>query len=145
MLGRDDTARTINSILSSQVERFLVAPIGPLTDHMPAGAIEKASSALTEKLSPPPASVCRRRSPSLTSVAWCARRSRIIPIAKLEALVLSVAQHHLKTIELFGALIGFWIGVGTGNLFLVYLRAEVIVVSEPRAVATGSSARHLYR
>ena len=33
------------------------------------------------------------------------------PLERLEALVLSVAQHHLKTIELFGAVIGFFIGV----------------------------------
>ena len=33
------------------------------------------------------------------------------PIEKLEALVLSVAKHHLRTIELFGLLIGFFIGV----------------------------------
>jgi hypothetical protein len=34
------------------------------------------------------------------------------PIEKLKELVLSVAQHHLKTIELFGEIIGFIIGVG---------------------------------
>ena len=39
------------------------------------------------------------------------------PIEKLEALVLSVAQHHLKTIELFGAAIGFFIGVGQAIYF----------------------------
>jgi uncharacterized membrane protein YheB (UPF0754 family) len=33
------------------------------------------------------------------------------PADKLEALVLSVAAQHLKTIELFGALIGLIIGV----------------------------------
>src|SRR6185436_5307744 len=43
VLARDDTARTINAILSVQIERFLVAPIGRLADHMPEGAIEKAS------------------------------------------------------------------------------------------------------
>ena len=50
VLARDDTAQTINGILTSQIERFLVAPIGRLGDHMPAGAIEKASAALTEKI-----------------------------------------------------------------------------------------------
>jgi uncharacterized membrane protein YheB (UPF0754 family) len=39
------------------------------------------------------------------------------PIEKLEELVLSVAQHHLKTIELFGAIIGFFIGVGQAIYF----------------------------
>jgi uncharacterized membrane protein YheB (UPF0754 family) len=41
---------------------------------------------------------------------------------KLESLVLSVAQHHLKTIELFGAIIGFFIGVGQAIYFwMTYL------------------------
>ena len=117
VLGRDDTARTINSILSAQVERFLVAPIGPLTDHMPAGAIEKASSALTEKI----VAAARERLPAAIAefdVGGLVRQKvSDYPIAKLEALVLSVAQHHLKTIELFGALIGFWIGVGQAIYF----------------------------
>jgi hypothetical protein len=38
-------------------------------------------------------------------------------IEKLEELVLSVAQHHLQTIELFGAIIGFFIGVGQAIYF----------------------------
>ena len=117
VLARDDTARTINSILSAQVERFLVAPIGPLTDHMPAGAIEKASSALTEKI----VAAARERLPAAIAefdVGGLVRQKvSDYPIAKLEALVLSVAQHHLKTIELFGALIGFWIGVGQAIYF----------------------------
>jgi hypothetical protein len=39
------------------------------------------------------------------------------PIEKLEELVLSVAQQHLKTIELFGAIIGFFIGVAQAIYF----------------------------
>jgi non-ribosomal peptide synthetase component F len=50
ILARDDTAKTINGILSAQIEQFLITPIGRLADHMPAGAIEKASVALTEKI-----------------------------------------------------------------------------------------------
>ncbi len=112
VLARDDTARTINAILSSQIERFLVAPIGRLGDHMPAGAIEKASAALTEKIT----AAARERLPAAISEfdvgGLVHRKVSDYPLDKLEALVLSVAQHHLKTIELFGAVIGFWIGVG---------------------------------
>ena len=117
VLGRDDTARTINSLLSSQIDKFLVAPIGRLADHMPAGAIEKASSALTEKI----VLAARERLPAAIAefdVGGLVRQKvSDYPIAKLEALVLSVAQHHLKTIELFGALIGFWIGVAQAIYF----------------------------
>jgi len=117
VLGRDDTARTINSLLSSQIDKFLVAPIGRLADHMPAGAVEKASSALTEKI----VLAARERLPAAIAefdVGGLVRQKvSDYPIAKLEALVLSVAQHHLKTIELFGALIGFWIGVAQAIYF----------------------------
>ena len=111
VLARDDTALTINAILNSQIEKFLIAPIGRLGDHMPAGAIEKASAALTEKIT----AAARERLPALIAefdVGGLVRQKvSDYPIEKLEALVLSVAQHHLKTIELFGAVIGFWIGV----------------------------------
>lgn len=117
VLARDDTATTINGILSTQIERFLVAPIGRLGDHMPAGAIEKASAALTEKIT----AAARERLPAAIAefdVGGLVRNKvSEYPIEKLEALVLSVAQHHLKTIELFGALIGFWIGVGQAIYF----------------------------
>ena len=117
VLARDDTATTINGILSTQIERFLVAPIGRLGDHMPAGAIEKASAALTEKIS----AAARERLPAAIAefdVGGLVRRKvSEYPIERLESLVLSVAQHHLKTIELFGALIGFWIGVGQAIYF----------------------------
>src|SRR5262249_15606851 len=50
LLGRDDTARTINAILSAQIERLLIAPIGRLGDHVSQGAMERASSALVERI-----------------------------------------------------------------------------------------------
>jgi len=50
-------------------------------------------------------------------LALGAERGRLMWQLVLEALVLSVAQHHLKTIELFGAIIGFFIGVGQAVYF----------------------------
>ena len=117
VLARDDTAGTINGILSAQIEKFLVTPIGRLADHMPTGAIDKASVALTEKI----VAAARERLPAAIAefdVGGLARQKvSDYPIEKLEALVLSVAQHHLKTIEMFGAIIGFWIGVGQAIYF----------------------------
>jgi uncharacterized membrane protein YheB (UPF0754 family) len=117
VLARDDTAKTINGILSAQIEKFLITPIGRLLDHMPAGAIEKASDALTEKI----VAAARERLPAAIAefdVGGLVRQKvSDYPIEKLEALVLSVAQHHLKTIELFGAIIGLWIGVGQAICF----------------------------
>lgn len=117
VLARDDTAQRINGILSSQIERFLITPIGRLGDHMPEGAIDRASSALTEKI----VDAARERLPAAIAefdVGGLVRQKvSDYPIQKLEALVLSVAQHHLKTIELFGAIIGFWIGIGQAVYF----------------------------
>jgi len=117
LLAHDQTARTINAILSSQVERLLIAPIGRLGDHVSANAMQRASSALVERIT----LAARERLPVTIAefdVGGLVRKKvSDYPIEKLEELVLSVAQHHLKTIELFGAIIGFFIGVGQAIYF----------------------------
>ncbi len=117
LLGREDTARTINLILSSQIERLLVAPIGKLGDHVSTPHVDQAREALVERIT----SAARERLPAAISefdVGGVVRRKvGDYPTDKLEALVLSVASHHLKTIELFGAIIGFVIGLGQAMYF----------------------------
>lgn len=117
LLARDDTARTINAILSAQIDRLLIAPIGRLGDHVSQNAMERASSALVERIT----LAARERLPVAIAefdVGGLVRKKvSDYPVEKLEALVLSVAQHHLKTIELFGAVIGFFIGVGQAIYF----------------------------
>ncbi|HEY6805771.1 MAG TPA: DUF445 family protein [Pyrinomonadaceae bacterium] len=112
LLSRDDTARTINAILTSQVERLLIQPIGRLGDHVSETSMHRASSALVDRIT----TAARERLPLAIAefdVGSVVRRKvSDYPIEKLEALVLSVAKQHLKTIELFGAIIGFIIGVG---------------------------------
>jgi uncharacterized membrane protein YheB (UPF0754 family) len=117
LLSRDQTARTINAILSAQIERLLIAPIGRLGDHVSPTALQRASAALVERIT----QAARERLPVAIAefdVGGLVRRKvSDYPIEKLEDLVLSVAQHHLKTIELFGAIIGFFIGVGQAIYF----------------------------
>ena len=117
LLSRDDTARTINAILSSQIERLLIQPIGRLGDHVSRNAMERASSALVERIT----AAARERLPVAIAefdVGGMVRKKvSDYPLEKLEELVLSVAQHHLKTIELFGAVIGFFIGVAQAIYF----------------------------
>lgn len=125
LVSRDDTARTINAILSSQIERLLIAPIGRLGDHVSQHAMERASSALVERIT----FAARERLPVTIAefdVGGLVRKKvSDYPNEKLEALVLSVAQQHLKTIELFGAVIGFLIGVGQAIYFwLTYVPAR---------------------
>ena len=117
LLAHEQTARTINAILSSQVERLLIAPIGRLGDHVSENAMQRASSALVERIT----DAARERLPVAIAefdVGGLVRKKvSDYPIEKLEELVLSVAQQHLKTIELFGAIIGFFIGVGQAIYF----------------------------
>ena len=117
LLSRDQTARTINAILSAQIERLLIAPIGRLGDHVSPTALQRARAALVERIT----QAARERLPVAIAefdVGGLVRRKvSDYPIEKLEELVLSVAQHHLKTIELFGAIIGFFIGVGQAIYF----------------------------
>lgn len=111
VLSREETARTLNALLTAQVERLLVAPIGRLSDHVPEDKVRAASAALTERIT----NAARERLPAAIAefdIGGIVREKVTgYPVEKLEALVLSVAKQHLKTIELFGAAIGLVIGV----------------------------------
>jgi uncharacterized membrane protein YheB (UPF0754 family) len=117
LLSRDDTAKTVNAVLASQVERLLIAPIGRLGDHVSRNSMERASSALVERITV----AARERLPVAIAefdVGGLVRKKvSDYPIEKLEELVLSVAAHHLKTIELFGAIIGLFIGIAQAIYF----------------------------
>ena len=80
-------------------------------------SMERASKALVERIT----AAARERLPTAIAefdVGGLVRKKvSEYPIEKLEELVLSVARHHLKTIELFGAIIGFFIGVGQAIYF----------------------------
>jgi uncharacterized membrane protein YheB (UPF0754 family) len=117
LLSRDDTARTINAILSTQIERLLISPIGRLGDHVSRNAMERASSALVERIT----FAARERLPVAIAefdVGGLVRKKvSDYPLEKLEDLVLSVARDQLKTIEIFGAVIGFFIGLAQAIYF----------------------------
>jgi uncharacterized membrane protein YheB (UPF0754 family) len=119
LLSRDDTARTINAILSTQIERLLISPIGRLGDHVSRNAMERASGALVERIT----EAARERLPVAIAefdVGGLVRKKvSDYPLEKLEELVLSVAKDQLKTIELFGAVIGFFIGVAQAIYFWI--------------------------
>jgi uncharacterized membrane protein YheB (UPF0754 family) len=124
VLAREDTARTINSILSAQIERLLIAPIGRISDHLPEQTVARASDALTERIT----SAARERLPVAIKefdIGGIVRNKvASYPGEKLEALVLSVAQQHLRKIELFGAIIGLFLGLSQAIYFgLKYYRA----------------------
>src|SRR5205085_3396059 len=117
VFAREDTARTINNILSAQVERLLVAPIGRLSDHVPEDTVHKMTTALTERIT----NAAQERLPAAIAefdIGGIVRQKVAgYPVEKLEELVLSVAQQHLKTIEIFGAVIGLVIGIAQATYF----------------------------
>jgi uncharacterized membrane protein YheB (UPF0754 family) len=47
------------------------------------------------------------------------------PVEKLETLILSVAQQHLRTIEVLGGVIGFVLGVISSIFFKIFLNLKL--------------------
>ncbi len=111
ILSREETARTVNAILTAQIEHLLVMPIGRLSDHVPTDTVRNASEALTERIT----LAARVRLPAAIAefdIGGIVRNKvSEYPMEKLESLVLSVAQQHLRTIEMFGAAIGLILGI----------------------------------
>ena len=64
----------------------------------------------------------QRAQPHLAAMAAQREKIKTYPAEKLENLVMSVAKEHLRTIELFGALFGFVIGVLQSIQFYFYAK-----------------------
>ncbi len=111
VLSREETARMVNAMLASQVEKLLVRPIGRVGDLVPEEKVRRAAAQLSERIE----SAARERLPQAIAEFDIGRivQEKVsgYPVKKLEDLVLTVAKQHLRTIELFGLLIGFVIGV----------------------------------
>ncbi|MDQ3321074.1 MAG: DUF445 family protein [Acidobacteriota bacterium] len=111
ILSRRETSNFINSVLGGQIERLLAAPLGKLSDHISEEKVRRAGKSLTETI----ISAAREKLPEAIREFDIGNvvREKInnYPVEKLEALVLSIAKEHLRTIELFGALFGLIIGI----------------------------------
>lgn len=111
ILSREETSLIINGVLANQFERLLSTPIGRLSDHISEDKVRQAGKSLTETI----ISAAREKLPEAIKEFDIGNvvREKIndYPVEKLESLVLSVAKEHLRTIELFGALFGFIIGI----------------------------------
>ncbi|MCV5111616.1 hypothetical protein OFM52_30655, partial [Escherichia coli] len=86
---------------------LLVAPIGRLSNYISDDMIKQAAQALAERI----VASAQERLPATIKefdVGGIVRRKvSDYPVEKLEELVLSVSRQHLRTIELFGLVIGF--------------------------------------
>ncbi|HWW74189.1 MAG TPA: DUF445 family protein, partial [Pyrinomonadaceae bacterium] len=116
VLSREETARAVNALLAAQVEKLLVRPIGRVGDLVPEEKVRRASLMLADRIE----SAARERLPTAIAEFDIERivQEKVAgyPIKKLEDLVLSVAKQHLRTIELFGLFMGFFIGIVQASL-----------------------------
>ena len=122
IVGREDTSKIINAMLATQIDNLLAAPIGRLSDNIAEEKLLAASEGFADTI----ISAIREKLPEAIKefdVGGVVREKIMnYPAEKLEALVLSVAKEHLRTIELFGALFGFFIGVLQAVQFYFYAK-----------------------
>lgn len=122
ILSRQETSNIINELLSSQIDRLLSAPIGKIGDHIPEEKIRHATSSLTDAIISATASKLPEAIKEFDVGGLVREKIKNYPAEKLETLVLSVAKEHLRTIELFGALFGFAIGLLQAIQFYLYAK-----------------------
>jgi uncharacterized membrane protein YheB (UPF0754 family) len=124
VLRRPETARTLNAIMSAQVERLLSQPIGRPTDYLSADSLQRTSLALSERIT----EAARERLPAAITefdIGGIVRNKVAeYPVEKLEALVLRVAGQHLRTIELAGLVIGLALGLVQAFYFWLRFRGR---------------------
>ena len=122
ILSREETSNIINSVLSKQIENFLAAPIGRLSNHISEDKVRQAGKSLTETI----ISAAKEKLPEAIrefDIGGVVREKiNNYPSEKLEALVMSVAKEHLRKIELFGALFGLLIGIAQAIQFYFFAR-----------------------
>ena len=122
IVGREDTSQIINAMLATQIDNLLSAPIGRLSDNIAEEKLRAASEGFADTI----ISAIREKLPEAIKefdVGGVVREKIMnYPAEKLEALVLSVAKEHLRTIELFGALFGLFIGVLQAVQFYFYAK-----------------------
>jgi uncharacterized membrane protein YheB (UPF0754 family) len=122
VIARDDTSKIINDMLARQVDRLLATPIGKLSDNVSEEKLRAASESFADTI----IAAIREKLPEAIKEfdVGSVVREKIMnyPAEKLEALVLSVAKEHLRTIELFGALFGLFIGILQAVQFYIYAK-----------------------
>lgn len=125
IIASENTSRLVNDMLSRQIENLLAAPIGKLSDKIEEEKLVSASETFSDTI----IAAIREKLPEAIKefdVGTVVREKiKTYPVEKLEALVLSVAKEHLRTIELFGA--GFGLAIGIVQGALLYFREMLLV------------------
>ena len=116
IIAGENTARLVNDMLSRQIDQLLAAPIGKLSDKIEEEKLVSASETFADTI----IAAIREKLPEAIKEFDVGNvvRQKIMnyPVEKLEALVMSVAKEHLRTIELFGAAFGLIIGLVQGAI-----------------------------
>lgn len=122
ILENEDTTKIINSVLSKQIDSLIHTPIGKLSNHISEEQVRKTGDSLTNTI----VEAAKQKLPQAIKdfdIGGVVKdKVDNFPAEKLEALVMSVAKEHLRTIELFGALFGFVIGIGQAIQFYFFAR-----------------------
>ena len=108
-------------VLATRVEEWVFRrPLGKLSARLPADVREEMEEGLCRQL----AELLKREIPPLVETLNVRRmveeKVNSLDILKVEGLLLSIMQEQFKYINLFGALLGFLIGLG--NLLILGLR-----------------------
>ncbi len=122
ILARDETSNIINEMLAAEIDKLLSRPIGKLADHIPGGKLRAASASLTDAIVAATSAKLPEAIAEFDVGGVVKEKIKNYPAEKLESLVMSVAKEHLRTIELFGALFGFIIGVLQSIQFYIYAK-----------------------
>ena len=122
IIANENTSRMVNNMLSGQIERLLAAPIGRLSDKIEEQKLLSASETFADTI----INAIREKLPQAIKEfdVGSVVKEKIMnyPVEKLEALVMSVAKEHLRTIELFGAVFGLMIGIVQAIQFYFYAK-----------------------
>jgi uncharacterized membrane protein YheB (UPF0754 family) len=120
IVSREDTSKIINSMLATQIDNLLAAPIGKLSDNISEEKLFAASEGFAETI----ITAIREKLPEAIkefNVGGVVREKiDAYPIEKLESLVLSVAKDHLRKIEVFGAGLGLFLGIAQAWWFYYF-------------------------
>ena len=120
ILNNANTTKIIHSVLSKQIQNLIHTPIGKLSDHISEEKVRNAGSSLTDAI----ISAARQKLPQVIEefdIGGVVRdKVNNYPVEKLEALILSIAKEHLRTIELFGFVLGLILGIGQAFLHFYF-------------------------
>ena len=117
LLQSQNTKEIVNSVLKTQLDSLMNAPIGRLEDHVSEKSVRGAGTALTKTI----VSTAREKLPQAIEefdIGGMVRdKVNGYPEEKLESLVLGIAKEHLRTIEAFGFFFGVILGIGQAAIF----------------------------